>query len=354
MAKKLPPRLELREQVYYVNFWNGKRAVRSSLRTKNLLEAQTRFSGWLEARNNDIVHSDDPKFKFCIQHFMDQQVLAQEYNSANRYVAFQNNLNDYFGEKHISEITRKDGKNYVEQRSKGMIGNNRAASGTIKRELQTFRATLNFMRDKVEPKELRIKQEIIPYVDMPPDSPPRDRVLSQDELDRILTWKFNRVDRFVWLATYTAGRKTVLLNMKKSQVDLETKTIKLNPDGWAKTIKRNPTIPIDPKLYDYLIECFRIDETPKDVFYRNEKLGTETSEYVLGDFPKNIDGDLNRLLMQNQIHNVSAHTFRHTWATHKVSKGIPIDKVAKFMGDTEKTVRENYEHLSPDYLRDVF
>jgi hypothetical protein len=35
-------------------------------------------------------------------------------------------------------------------------------------------------------------------------------------------------------------------------------------------------------------------------------------------------------------------------------KGIPIDKVAKFMGDTVKTVRENYEHLSPDYLRDVF
>ena len=58
--------------------------------------------------------------------------------------------------------------------------------------------------------------------------------------------------------------------------------------------------------------------------------------------------------MQHQIHYGSAHTFRHNWATHRVKKGIPVDKVAKFMGDTVKTVRENYEHLLPDYLTDIF
>ena len=30
--------------------------------------------------------------------------------------------------------------------------------------------------------------------------------------------------------------------------------------------------------------------------------------------------------------------------------GNDIKDVAEFMGDTEKTVRENYEHLSPNYL----
>ena len=51
-------------------------------------------------------------------------------------------------------------------------------------------------------------------------------------------------------------------------------------------------------------------------------------EYVLGDHPKNINDDLRRLLMQNQIHNVLAHNLWHTWATCKVMKRIPIDKVA--------------------------
>ena len=107
-------------------------------------------------------------------------------------------------------------------------------------------------------------------------------------------------------------------------------------------------------MYDYLVECFRIYEKPKDIFYHNQKIGSAISENVLGDHPKNIDGDLNYHLLQHQIHSGSSHTFRHSWATHKVMKGIPIDKVENFMGDTVKTVRENYEHLLPDYLRDAF
>lgn len=355
MAKKLPPRLFLRGEVYYVKFWNGKRDDISSLRTKNLLEAQARFSGWLEARNNDLVHSDDPKFKFCSEHHYKQEVVELGFASGDRYPSLNRNLNEYFGEKHLSEISREDGQTYTKLRLAGKIGNHSAKSGTCRRELQHFRTIIAFMRKKVEPKELRIKEEICPYVDLPPKSPPKELIFSEEELNKLCKWNFSRVDRFVWLARYTAARKTVLLHLKKSQVDLETKIIDLQPIGKRTTKqKRNPKIPIDPKLYDYLVECFRIDEKPKDIFYRNQKIGSAKSEYVLGDHPKNIDGDLTNLLMQHQIHSGSAHTFRHSWATHKVMKGIPIDKVAKFMGDTVKTVRENYEHLSPDYLRDVF
>ncbi len=45
---------------------------------------------------------------------------------------------------------------------------------------------------------------------------------------------------------------------------------------------------------------------------------------------------------------------RHTWATQAVLRGVPLKKVAMFLGDKEKTVIENYQHLSPDYLEDVF
>ena len=47
---------------------------------------------------------------------------------------------------------------------------------------------------------------------------------------------------------------------------------------------------------------------------------------------------------------VTPHTFRHTWATNKIMAGENIKDVAEFMGDTEKTVRDNYEHLAPNYL----
>ena len=40
----------------------------------------------------------------------------------------------------------------------------------------------------------------------------------------------------------------------------------------------------------------------------------------------------------------------HTWATNKIMAGANIKDVAEFMGDTEKPVRDNYEHLAPNYL----
>lgn len=354
MAKKLPPRLGDIDGNYHVFFSEKGRSRKQSLWTKNLLEAQARFSGWLEARNNDLVYSDDPKFKFCVEHHYKQEVIPH-FVTAERYVSLNKNLNLYFGEKYLTEITREDGKTYTKLRLAGKIGNCKAASGTCRRELQHFRAIIKFMMERVEPKELRIDNKIKPHIDLPPKSPAKDIVFSVEELDRICKWQFNRVDRFVWLARYTAARKDVLLNLKKEQINWERSLIDLQPIGKRTSKqKRNPKIPIDPKLHDYLVECFRIDEKPRDIFYRNQKIGSEKSEYVLGDFPKNIDGDLKRLLMECQIHEGSAHTFRHSWATHKISNGISIEKVAKFMGDTEKTVRENYEHLSPDYLRDVF
>ena len=47
---------------------------------------------------------------------------------------------------------------------------------------------------------------------------------------------------------------------------------------------------------------------------------------------------------------ITPQTFRHTWATNKIMAGENIKDVAEFMGDTEKTVRDNYEHLAPNYL----
>ena len=52
------------------------------------------------------------------------------------------------------------------------------------------------------------------------------------------------------------------------------------------------------------------------------------------------------------IEGVTPHTFRHIWATKKITAGFDIKKVAEFMGDTEATVRKNYEHLAPDFLAD--
>ena len=48
------------------------------------------------------------------------------------------------------------------------------------------------------------------------------------------------------------------------------------------------------------------------------------------------------------------HTFRHYTATHlRYVAGMDLDNVARLLGDTPKTIRENYLHPTPDMLHSV-
>ena len=51
------------------------------------------------------------------------------------------------------------------------------------------------------------------------------------------------------------------------------------------------------------------------------------------------------------IEGVTPHTFRHTWATRAAEDGVAMETIADFLGDTVETIKKNYLHLSPDYLR---
>ena len=78
--------------------------------------------------------------------------------SEDRYPAVVANLNKYFGNMRVSEITRKDSAKYIELRRNGFIsGNSRgAADSTIYHEMKELIAAFNFMTSKVEPRERRL------------------------------------------------------------------------------------------------------------------------------------------------------------------------------------------------------
>ena len=134
----------------------------------------------------------------------------------------------------------------------------------------------------------------------------------------------------------TAQRKTAILELKWDQIDLEKKRIQFNPYGRLQTSKRRPAIPISSRLIPFLHKIYE------------EKI----NDYVL-DSPTDIHWNISKIAHTLDIPGLSAHVFRHTWATRAVENGADLLKVASFLGDTIDTVRENYMHLSPDYLSDV-
>ena len=50
-----------------------------------------------------------------------------------------------------------------------------------------------------------------------------------------------------------------------------------------------------------------------------------------------------------------AYSYRHTWATNALLKGIPIATVAELMGSSVRMIEKHYGHLAkqPDHLRDA-
>jgi len=274
--------------------------------------------------------------------------------SENRYHAIIKNLNKFFGHKRISEITRRHSVEYGLLRYSGEIGQNKAANGTVRRELQSLRACFTFLQKRVEPRERRISQKIIPYLELPPEGLPRDRVFTHEELQTMRDFlqnhcdqnslpriiaksnRLSRLARFVNLAIETAQRKTSILELTWSRVNFENNIITFLPEGKAQTTKRRVPLPISSRL-----------RTVLELAYEQR-----ITDYVL-DRKTSIDYDLLKMGQATKISGVTAHVFRHTWATHKAMQGVPIEKIAMFLGDTEKTVRKNYLHLTPDYLRDV-
>lgn len=341
-----PPRLQQRNEHWYVAYTKDGRSKRDSLRTTDLQTAEVRFQGWLKERRLHIEVQDDPYIADILELWMDQWITGRML-SESRYPSVCKNLNAYFGKMRVSEIEREHSRTYCQLRQDGKIGTSKASNSTVRLELQRLRAALRFMMERVEPKEQRLPQSVIPYVELPHASPPRNRVLSKDEIQLLRETcpnlvikgsnRMSRIGRFVMLALETAQRKTAICELTWSQVKFDVNQIHFNPEGRRQTQKHRPTVPISPVLRPVLERAFE------------ERI----NDYVI-DHDRGVWEPLKKLASDLGIDGLHPHVFRHTWATHAVMRGVPMKKVAMFLGDREKTVIETYQHLAPDYLEDVF
>lgn len=362
MEIKYKPELWLRENGYYsIKYYVNRKRKYDATGKKNLLEAQAVFEGWLEQRREYNLNSSNPLVKDCLDLWYEQWIREQML-SWNRYPSIIRNLKSYFGNMRISEIVIADSENYTKQRFLGKHSKYGGVpkTGTIRRELTGLRSAFNFMISKVEPKDLRISKEIIPYIKLPDPSPSRDLVYSYEEIEKLKEFCFNdrlpingswsrkkelnsnrtpRVNRALLLLIETAQRKTAIAELKWDQVRFDLGKyglINFLPHGRKQTSKRRPPVPMSETLsrmmkiaYEERINDYVLDKT-SDIWYEIKTVG----EYL-------------------GISKITPHGFRHTYCSHKIEEGYAIEKVARFVGDEIDTVRKNYEHLSPNYLDDM-
>jgi len=231
---------------------------------------------------------------------------------------------EYFPENAISELTPERIEAFIEWlKSKGYKNN------YINRTLAAGRAALN---RAVRRQEVRN----VPFITGLEPGEPRNVSLSLDEAAAL----FDACDEphilmFLMLAFNTVSRPTALLELEKSQVNVDKRLIALNPVGRKQTKKYRPTLPITETLLPWLEEA---DEGPLVAYW--------------GRPIKSVRRGFNAIRDKAGLgKEVSPYVIRHTMAIELRARDVPEWEVMGFMGHkSENRITEQYAKYRPDHL----
>ena len=210
------------------------------------------------------------------------------------------------------------------------------ASSTIRRELVTLKAVLRHCW----------KEELldrVPFIPLPPESPPLDRVLTDHELKRLLVEvkKTRHVWLFTMIAIHTAARKSAITGLTWDRVDLQNNLIDLNNPALKGKPKPAAIMPINPALREILMAEYE----------------RSSSEFVIsygGGGILRIDQAFRRAARRAALSGATPHTIRHTMATALAKEGVPLIEIARFLGHRDsRTTERIYIKYQPDYLKNA-
>jgi integrase len=167
----------------------------------------------------------------------------------------------------------------------------------------------------------------------------QDRFFSREEIRKILDNCSQQMYSAYMILLHTGMRKGELANLEWDDVDLERRIIKVGPkDGWSPKGNKGTEIPINDDLHEVLIR------------QRGRSTGTHVVEkankkpYYRGLWLK-----FKRLARKLGIKDANIHTFRHTFASYLVMKGIDILTVKELLGHSDITMTMRYAHLIPSH-----
>lgn len=329
---------------WYVHWTEGRRSRRVSTGATSLDEAKAFLAQWLILDHSAPAPATATVAElwaaYDVRHI---ETLASPSTARHSWA----NLHVHFGDMLPTTINQDSVDLYVAKRRAGKIGRP-AKSGTVRRELAQLRACLNWCVE-------RNSLEAVPVFRLPADSAPRDRWLRETEVRRLLDaarseGRMSRVERFLWLALYTAGRKTALLELTWDRVDMETGVIHLACPDRAQTKKRRASVPIASALRPILQRMY--DERISDLVLDN-KAEIWASVQIVAERAGLAPKAARTGGAKPRATGVSPHVLRHTAATHMARRGVPLWKIAKVLGNTLAMVEKVYAKHSPDDLREA-
>jgi integrase len=243
-------------------------------------------------------------------------------------------LEPFWGELPVSAIKAETCRAYVRHRST-------VKPATARRELETLGAAINYCH----------KQGFliyVPRISVPPKPLPKQRWLSRSEAARLL-WAARRIPHlrtFILIGLYTGTRTRAILDLQwipntvGGWIDLERGILYRGAEGRVESNKRKPPCPIAAKLTRHL-RAAKGRTIRFSVEFRGERIQKLRNSWRHARDMAGLGPD------------VTPHTLRHTAVTWRLLEGVSTYDVAHYVGMSEKMVRDNYGHHSPDHLKEA-
>ena len=233
----------------------------------------------------------------------------------------------------IADISGAVCRRYQRQRNR--------APGTVRKELGTLQAAINYCHAEgylTAPRK----------VTLPPKPPPRDRWLTRNEAARLIRAayrnpKAKHLARFILIALYTGTRSTAVLGLRFGPhtgggwIDTEAGLIYRRGAGQAETKKRQPPVPVPPKLLAHL--------------RRWERKGARWAVGIEGQRVGSVKRAWATALSEAGIDHCTRHDLRHTAVTWAMRNRMDKWSAAGFFGLTMDQLEATYAHHHPDHLR---
>ena len=179
---------------------------------------------------------------------------------------------------------------------------------------------------------LKIKRQVTPPT-----------VLSLDEVRKILVALPNEMNRAFYTATYTLGlRLGEARNLAPSQIDSGRMCVILRD---AKGGDR--MVPLAESTLIILRSWWKTHRNPQWVFPAPGRDGKQASIASQPVSETTVQGALRRTVKKLKIgKHVHPHTFRHSYATHLIEAGVPIQHVQQCLGHRSLVTTMVYLHVT--------
>jgi integrase len=245
-------------------------------------------------------------------------------------------LKPHFEHRSPEHLTVDDCRAYAQSR----FDEGRAAS-TVHTELSRLRTCLKWAHS-------RRLVDVLAHVWVPGPSKPRNRVLTQIELQNLIAGAEKgdpHVHLFVVLLISTGARHKAVLDLTWDRVDFRGRTIMLEENIKADPMSRSwrkgrATVPMPQLAYDALQIAYAGRQTAYVIEHGGKRLKSVRAGF---------DAAAERAGIQGKC---TPHTIRHTMATLLRESGLANDVIARVLGHSDqRTTDLIYTHTGVDFIR---